>query len=228
MPTHSQHSAKVAEIVATAARTVQARSLAVRRSGAELFVRASRTPVPAVKYFLPAPCLRAVAPIGWYSLAVPSVSAALNSGREDKYGFHVMKGTERFKQRIQTYLEELSGADSRFSVKFRNPRKNIDDCITYILNCVKQSECAGFEDDEIFGMAIHYYSEENIDVGKPLTCDVRIDHVVELTEEEKAQARQAAMERAEREAYAKLTQPKKKRPAIPSEHTGNVEQTSLF
>lgn len=109
-----------------------------------------------------------------------------------------MKGTERFKQRIQTYLEELSGADSRFSVKFRNPRKNIDDCITYILNCVKQSECAGFEDDEIFGMAIHYYSEENIDVGKPLTCDVRIDHVVELTEEEKAQARQAAMERAER------------------------------
>ena len=90
MPSHSQHSAKVAEIVATAARTVQARSLAVRRSGAELFVRASRTPVPAVKYFLPAPCLRAVAPIGWYSLAVPSVSAALNSGREDKYGFHIM------------------------------------------------------------------------------------------------------------------------------------------
>ena len=139
-----------------------------------------------------------------------------------------MKGTERFKQRIQTYLEELSEADSLFSVKFHNPQKNIDDCITYILNCVKQSECAGFEDDEIFSMAIHYYDEEDIDVGKPLSCDVRIDHVVELTEEEKAQARQAAMERAEREAYAKLTQAKKKKPAASSEQPKNVEQLSLF
>lgn len=55
--------------------------------------------------------------------------------------------------------------------------------------------------------------EENIDIGKPLQCDVRIDHAVELTEAEKAQARQAAMKRAEDEAYAKLTQPKKKKPS---------------
>ena len=64
MPSHSQHSAKLAEIVATAARTIQASGLAVRRSGAELFVRAPRTPVSAVKQFLPSPCLRAVATIG--------------------------------------------------------------------------------------------------------------------------------------------------------------------
>lgn len=29
-----------------------------------------------------------------------------------------MKGSERFKQRIQTYLEELSEEDERFAVKF--------------------------------------------------------------------------------------------------------------
>lgn len=68
-----------------------------------------------------------------------------------------MKGSERFKQRIQTYLEELSEVDERFAAKFWNPKKNIDDCITYILNCVRQSECAGFDDDEIFSMAVHYY-----------------------------------------------------------------------
>ena len=68
-----------------------------------------------------------------------------------------MKGSERFKQRIQTYLEELSEVDERFAAKFWNPKKNIDDCITYILNCVRLSECAGFDDDEIFSMAVHYY-----------------------------------------------------------------------
>ena len=112
--------------------------------------------------------------------------------------------------------------------RYANPKKNIDDCITYILNCVKQSECAGFEDDEIFSMAVHYFDEENIDIGKPLQCDVRIDHVVELTEEEKAQARQAAMKRAQDEAYAKLKQPKKKSPAAKDEPAVNVEQASLF
>ena len=139
-----------------------------------------------------------------------------------------MKGSERFKQRIQTYLEELSEVDERFAAKFWNPKKNIDDCITYILNCVRQSECAGFDDDEIFSMAVHYFDEEDIDIGKPLQCDVRIDHVVELTEEEKAQARQAAMQRAEREAYANLMRPKKKKPATQPEPAEKVEQASLF
>ena len=37
------------------------------------------------------------------------------------------------------------------------PTKNIDNCITYILNQVKKSGCCGFSDDEIFGMALHYY-----------------------------------------------------------------------
>ena len=74
----------------------------------------------------------------------------------------------------------------------------------------------------------HYFDEEDIDIGKPLQCDVRIDHVVELTEEEKAQARQAAMQRAEREAYANLMQPKKKKPATQPEPAEKIEQASLF
>ena len=52
--------------------------------------------------------------------------------------------------------------------------------------------CDGFEDDEIFGMATHYYDEEEIEVGKPINCQVVVNHTVELTEEEKEQARQIA------------------------------------
>ena len=83
----------------------------------------------------------AVARIGCVCIAVLSVSDSLELRRRRiKSAIYRMKGSERFKQRIQTYLEELSEVDERFAAKFWNPKKNIDDCITYILNCVRQSE----------------------------------------------------------------------------------------
>ena len=104
-----------------------------------------------------------------------------------------MKSTEAFKNTIRAHLEKVAAADPAFAEKFRNGKKNIDDCCTYILNKVKASGCNGFADDEIYGMAMHYYDEENIDPGKPVsTGSVVVNHHIELTEEEKKQAREKA------------------------------------
>jgi len=73
-----------------------------------------------------------------------------------------MKASNSFKQTIEAHLQEIASKDSVFAEKLQNPNKNIDDCITYILNWVKESGAYGFTDDEIFGQAIHYYDEENI------------------------------------------------------------------
>ena len=127
-----------------------------------------------------------------------------------------MKATDYFKQTIQTYLEQRAESDTLFAPRYHNPRKSIDDCITYILNEVRRSGCNGFADDEIYSMALHYYDEEDIDVGKPINCKVIVNHTIELTEEEKQQAHEQALRRAEQEAYNKLTQRKsitKKEPA---------------
>ena len=127
-----------------------------------------------------------------------------------------MKATDYFKQIIQTYLEQRAESDTLFAPRYHNPRKSIDDCITYILNEVRRSGCNGFADDEIYSMALHYYDEEDIDVGKPINCKVVVNHTIELTEEEKQQAHEQALRRAEQEAYNKLTQRKsitKKEPA---------------
>ena len=127
-----------------------------------------------------------------------------------------MKATDYFKQTIQTYLEQRAESDALFAPLYHNPRKSIDDCITYILNEVRRSGCNGFADDEIYSMALHYYDEEDIDVGKPINCKVVVNHTIELTEEEKQQAHEQALRRAEQEAYNKLTQRKgatKKEPA---------------
>lgn len=60
-----------------------------------------------------------------------------------------MNTTEYFKRTIQAYLEERAMEDELFAAKYDNPDKNIDDCVTYILNWVQKSGCNGFCDDEI-------------------------------------------------------------------------------
>ena len=120
-----------------------------------------------------------------------------------------MKATDYFKQTIQSYLQRRAQEDELFAPRYANPKKNIDDCITFILNYVKQSGCNGFADDEIYSLALHYYDEDDIDIGKPLTnCKVVVNHTIELSEAEKAEARRQAMQKATDEAYRKITQGK--------------------
>ena len=102
------------------------------------------------------------------------------------------------------YLEQRAEEDALFAKKYRNPAKNMDECVTHILNYVQKSGCNGFTDGEIFGQAIHYYEENEIEVGKPMNCQVVVNHVVELTEEEKAEARQNAVRKYQEEELRKL------------------------
>lgn len=121
-----------------------------------------------------------------------------------------MKGTNHFKNTIKAYLDQRAETDVLFSFQYSKPEKNIDDCITYILNAVQKSGCNGFADDEIYSMAVHYYDEDNIEVGKQINANVVVNHVVQLTEEEKAEARQEAIRKLQDEAYNKMKQPIKK------------------
>ena len=53
-------------------------------------------------------------------------------------------------------------------------------------------------------MAFHYYDEDDIEVGKAVSCRVAVNHIVELTEEEKAEARQEAIKQFQRGELAKI------------------------
>lgn len=75
-------------------------------------------------------------------------------------------------------------------------------------------------------MAIHYYEENEIEVGKPVNCQVVVNHIVELTEEEKAQARQDAINQLRNEEMAKMRKPTQPKKA--TENKTQVEQPSLF
>lgn len=137
-----------------------------------------------------------------------------------------MKGTAHFTRAIAEYLNQRATTDPLFAPNLAKPNKSIEDCVTYILNQVQASGCNGFEDDEIYAMAVHYYDEDDIEVGKPISCGVVVNHTIQLTEEEKAEARQQAIEQYQRSELAKLQQrnSKPKKPEV-SETT---PQPSLF
>lgn len=138
-----------------------------------------------------------------------------------------MKVSTHFQTAIQSYLEQRAEYDELFARSYRNPLKNIEDCITYILNYVQKSGCNGFDDDEIFGQAVHYHDEADIEVGKPIDCKVIVNHHVELTEEEKTEARKEAIKRAENEAYSRMTK-RKTAPKKESINSNNGQMTLLF
>ena len=49
-----------------------------------------------------------------------------------------MKGTDHFKRTIYMYLEQRAEEDALFAKKYRNPAKNMDECVTHILNYVQK------------------------------------------------------------------------------------------
>jgi hypothetical protein len=136
-----------------------------------------------------------------------------------------MKSTKIFKKTILMYLEQRAVNDKLFAVAYRKPQKNIDDCITCILNTVHKSGCNGFTDNEIYSMAVHYYDENDINTGNPLNCQIIVNHTVELTAEEKEEARKEAIQRVQDEAYRQIKQSGRK-PAV--KQTVVNSQLSLF
>lgn len=124
-----------------------------------------------------------------------------------------MKGTDKFKRTIQDYLEVRVKADELFAKSYAKENKNIDECVNFILSQVQKSGCNGFTDDEIFGIAVHYYDEDNIKDIKPISCNVVVNHKVELTEEEKSELKNKARNDFYNEQLAKQRdsiKPKKK------------------
>lgn len=114
------------------------------------------------------------------------------------------KGTKKFQETISAYLYSRIEQEPQFALKLANPSKSMEGCCTYIINQVRKSGCCGFADEEIYNMALHYWDEAEVETGQPISCDVVVNHIVELTEEEKAQARKEAMERLCREQMEHL------------------------
>lgn len=121
---------------------------------------------------------------------------------------------------IKDYLDERAKNDALFAEKYANPKKNINECWHYIVGeASKQSgDCVAMSDEEVFGLAVHYYDEEDIkivELSKRFKGSSASNPEEKLTEEEIQEAKEIAKERAVRrmmeEQQKMLHKPKKKK-----------------
>ena len=137
-----------------------------------------------------------------------------------------MKATEHFRQTIKAYLDERAQNDELFAVSYAKENKNMDDCVTFILNQVKRSKCMGLTDEEVYSLAVHFFDEDDIEIGNSIACNVIVNHTVELTEEEKAKARQEALKEYQAEQLRKM-QKRTNKPKTPNAQP-EITTPSLF
>lgn len=90
-----------------------------------------------------------------------------------------MEVSNGFKAVIKAYLDDRASNDELFAATYAKPNKSLDECCNYILREVQKSGQNGFADEEIFGMAIHYYDEDDIKDVKPVNARVVVNHHVD-------------------------------------------------
>lgn len=110
---------------------------------------------------------------------------------------------QAFQDCIQQYLNNRAEADPLFAVKLANPSKNIVECCQYIASEVYKMGVNGVDDDTVYGLACHYI-EDDVEVNDKLNYKAVCNHHVELTDEEKAEARQKAIDQLQREEADRL------------------------
>lgn len=120
---------------------------------------------------------------------------------------------------IRAYLDARAKADPLFAEAMKKPNKSIEGCANYIYNQVRKANRVGWDDAEIFGMAVHYYDEDDIKAEdlKPVT---NVQTIIN-TKLEKPKAPKAE-KKTETKPQAQKTETKKAvvtKPVIPAKPT---------
>lgn len=141
---------------------------------------------------------------------------------------------EHFEIAIKSYLEEKAKTDSVLAEKLKNSNKSISECCNYIISEVKKKitgQWAACTDDEVFGLTIHYWDEENIKVQNAPSANVVINR--ELSPEEKEEAEKLAEQKraqwmAERKQKQEEALQRKKEEEAKAKRKKEKEEGLLF
>lgn len=113
------------------------------------------------------------------------------------------------KDRIKEYLEKKAENDELFAKTYAKENKSLDECFKFIMSEAqkKGGNAVCMTDEEVFGLAVHYYDEDDIKIKPMPNTRVEVStskEKIELTEEEKAIAKERAIRQLKDEELAKL------------------------
>ena len=106
-----------------------------------------------------------------------------------------MKSSENFIEAIRNNLDSRAESDNLFAIRYADTSKSLSECCQFILNEVKRQGVSVMTNDEVYSLAMHYWDGDCTadEIGKPINCKVVISKD-QLTEEDKAELKQQAME----------------------------------
>lgn len=133
---------------------------------------------------------------------------------------------DQFKKTIDKYLKAMAEKDPVVAANLKKEGKSIEKCCDFIINEVKKSNRQGFADEEIYGLALHYYQEDNVEDAPHHNCKIVVNEEVKLSEEELAVAKAEAISEYKAKVIAEYKgsdKPKNKKKEQPK-----AVQPSLF
>lgn len=108
-----------------------------------------------------------------------------------------MNSVETFKKALKQYLDDRAQTDALFAQAYAKEGKTLDECANFVIGEMKkraQSGCYAATDDEVFGLAVHYYDEDGLKDIKPESAQIVSNY--QLTDAEKTALDQKAKEKA--------------------------------
>ena len=143
-----------------------------------------------------------------------------------------------FEEAVKTYLDTRASEDAQFAANYAKQNKNFDECIRFIYGEVRKlntnrGNCIALRDEDVFGLAVHYYDEDDIKVSEEVN-DIVADYVreaaakVELTDEEKAEARKIAVQNEADRVQRKMKEDAENRKKAPRERAKNEAQSECL
>lgn len=107
---------------------------------------------------------------------------------------------------MQRHIEQ----EPEFALKMANPNKSMEGAINFLCNEVKKSGLCVLTDETVEAILVHYWDEENIKEVDNIGCNIVVSKP-ELSEEDKAELKEQAMEQFKQEQLRELrrqSQPK--------------------
>lgn len=119
------------------------------------------------------------------------------------------KEQNHVKDAIKAYLDERAKNDELFAKSYAKANKNIDECFEYVIGEVrKKGNAVYMSDAEVFGLAVHYYDEDDIKINRlPKGTKVSASSsapAVELSEEDKAKAHEQAVKEYQQQCIYRM------------------------
>lgn len=109
---------------------------------------------------------------------------------------------------VRNYMEERCASDPILAIKYANPAKSLEKALNFVASEVQKSGLTIMDSDSVFGLILHYYDENLADVPN-VNCKIAV--AKELTDTERAEAKEQAMEQYKVEQLRELrrqSQPK--------------------